>query len=219
MQDAERDDRQHQMPREIGELETGRDAARVAHARYREPAEVAGEDNDEHLAQPERRGRRSDECGNGDRAIRRPVGAACRDRPQPDAGDRGPDERQTHEQERRRHPIRDDVEDRAPLHVGEAKVAVERAADVDRELLGEWAVQTELRPHRAVIGLVPTVPAEDVDRIARRQMDERERQHDDREQQRHRQQEPADDEPRHALGDVGDRHWSDQAASARSPLQ
>jgi len=67
-----------------------------------------------------------------------------------------------------------------------AKVTVQDRQEIAHQLLEQRSVEAIVRPHLGVIGLIATITSQDVDRIARRQVDQDEGEHQHCEDQRHR---------------------------------
>ena len=80
----------------------------------------------------------------GDQPVLPAVLADGGDSAEESSEDAGEGERRAGQQQGRRQPVGDFVQDRAVENVGAAKVAVQNIADPDQVLLGKRAVESEL---------------------------------------------------------------------------
>ena len=139
-------------------------------------AEEDGEQHDQHQAQPELRRRVGEQRDDGDDAVEPLAVAHGGDGAEQHAEQRGDDDRREHQEHGRRDALQDEVEHRPLLDVGEAEVEGEQLAEIDEELLVEGTVEAEGAAQLVDIALVAAtgLGGDDIRRVARGEMEERE---------------------------------------------
>ena len=160
--------------------------ADLLEAARRQPAELDGEEDDPHQAEPEGWRRVEDEPERRDQRVRPPLGPPRREHAERRPGREGEGERRPHEEESHREPLPDHGRDGLPVDRRLPEVELDQPAEIADELHRHGDVEAVKAPElaRRVRIAAAHLRHHGVHRISRRELEEQEQPDQDEEERR-----------------------------------